>query len=371
MTASAQKHIYLDYNATAPIRPAVREVMAEAMGLPANPSSVHWFGREAKKRLEQARKTIADTVSCFPQEIVFTASGTEANNLAIKSFPDSVRFVSAIEHSSVLQAAEGAEQLPVDGDGIININDLKEKLKNKTSAFISIMLANNETGVVQPIREIAAIIHDAGGLLHVDAVQVLGKMPIDMGLLGADLMTISAHKMGGPVGAAALIARQNIPLKKQMQGGGQESGRRGGTENLAAIMGFAKAVELVHGDDWQKGMRVALDKLEDEALASVQGARIMGKAAERLPNTSALLMPGVSAETQLMRFDLESFAVSAGSACSSGRIEPSHVLRAMGLSESEAGSVIRVSAGWDTKPEEIATFSKAWQKIASDLAQAA
>ncbi len=356
-----QSPIYLDYNATAPIRPEIREAMVEVMGWPANASSVHWFGREAKKWLEQARKAVADEVSCFPQEIVFTASGTESNNLVLNSFMDRRIFTSAVEHSSVLQAVEGVELLPVDENGIINISVLSDSIKQQPSVLVSVMLANNETGVIQPIREVAEAVHAIGGLLHCDAVQGLGKMTVDMGLLGADLMTVSAHKMGGPPGVAAVIARQGIPLKRQMRGGGQESGRRAGTENIAAITGFAKAIDVARTDSWQQEMRARLDRMERDIVTAFPAAKVIGHGVERLANTSSLLMPGVSAETQLMHFDLAGFAVSAGSACSSGRIEPSHVLKAMGLPDAEAGSVIRVSTGWDTQPGDILAFTEAWK----------
>lgn len=360
-----KSRIYLDYNATAPIRAQVVEVMAEVMALPANPSSVHWYGREAKKRLEQARKTIAESVSCFPAEILFTASGTESNNLAIKSFSDRKMLVGATEHSSVLQTAQGAEILPVDENGIINFSALERKLQESPLAFVSVMLANNETGVIQPIRDIAALVHRHGGLLHCDAIQALGKLPVDVGMLGADLMSLSAHKLGGPQGVAVLVARQNIPIKKQMHGGGQELGRRGGTENLAAIAGFGRALELAQETGWQKQLRTALNAMEDAMLAAIPGTAVLGKGLDRLPNTTCVLMPGVSAETQLMHFDLEGIAVSAGSACSSGRIEPSHVIRAMGLEEKEAATAIRISGGWATTDAEIHAFTQAWLDFAA------
>lgn len=364
---NGKKSVYLDYNATAPIRPEVKEIMLAAMDSPANASSVHSFGRSAKKQLEDARGVIAGAVGCFPNEVVFTASGTEANNLALRNFPERPLMVSAIEHPSALKVRPEVKMVPVNGDGFINISWLIDNLKLIHKPLVSVMLANNETGVIQPIRQIAEAVHVIGGLVHCDAVQAFGKIPVDIGVLGVDMLTLSAHKFGGPVGAAALIVRQDVPIQRQLIGGGQELGRRAGTENIPAIAGLAKAAELAVKDRWQRDIRESLDGMEEVILAAVPDAKVLGKSAPRLPNTSSLLMPGVSAETQLMHFDLEGFAVSAGSACSSGRIETSHVVRAMGYTEEEAACVIRVSAGWDTKPEDIMTFSGSWLKLAERL----
>lgn len=368
---TAKKSIYLDYNATAPIRLEVKDSMLAAMDVPANASSVHSFGRAAKKQLEDARAVVAGVVGCFPNEVVFTASGTEANNLALRNFPERPLMVSAVEHPSALKVRPEVKVIPVDENGIININKLTDNLQFIHKPLVSVMMANNETGVIQPIREIAEAVHATGGLLHCDAVQALGKIPVDLGVLGVDMLTLSAHKFGGPVGAAALIVRQDLAIQRQLIGGGQELGRRAGTENIPAIAGFAKAVELAAKDRWQRDIREALDGMEEMILAAVPGAHVLGRQAQRLPNTSSLLMPGVSAETQLMHFDLEGFAVSAGSACSSGRIEPSHVVRAMGFSEEEAACVIRVSAGWDNKPEDIQGFATSWLKLAGRLVKKA
>jgi len=358
--------IYLDYNATAPVRPEVILRMQALLATPANASSVHRYGREAKKHLEDARKTIADSVAAWPNEIIFTATGTEANAMALRGTGRRV-LVSAVEHSSILrhpgvgrdpmspQASQppafAGMTIPVDSNGILNLTALDAILEGPP-ALVSVMLANNETGVIQPIREIAELCKKHGALLHTDAVQALGKIPVDFGALGVDMMTISAHKCGGPVGAAALVVRRDVAITPLFPGG-QELGRRAGTENIPAIAGFAKAVELFDLDHMKK-VRGWLDALEE-------GQTVFGKSAPRLPNTSCIVMPGVGNEVQLMDFDLKGFAVSAGSACSSGRIEPSHVLAAMQVPENVAKSAIRVSAGWKTTENDIISFADAWK----------
>lgn len=387
--------IYLDYNATAPLRPQVMSRMAEILSEPLNASSVHGHGRQAKKILEDSRKLLAETISAFPGEIIFTATGSEANNMVSRGFPARKILASAVEHSSVLKASlRGSEAtaaiqpenkngiaspmarndvIEVDNNGIIDLADLDAKLSSAEAALVSIMLANNETGVIQPMGEIAAICKKHGALLHTDAVQALGKIPVDFSLLGADLMTLSAHKMGGPVGAACLVVKQNLPIEALIKGGGQELNRRAGTENIAAIAGFAKAVELIDFARMGK-LRGWLDAMESVILSaakdlakdsspSAQNDNVLGKQAPRLPNTSCIAMPGVSSEVQLMDFDLKGFEVSAGSACSSGRIEPSHVLSAMKIDKKTASSAIRVSGGWNTAENDIISFTNAWKTL--------
>lgn len=356
---------YLDYNATAPLREGLKAVMLEAMSAPANASSMHGFGRAAKKRLEDARKQVADAISVFPSEILFTSSGTEANNLALRGFPTRKLFVSAIEHPSVLKAMEGVELLPVDGQGVVRLEALEAALAGQEhgAALVSVMLANNETGVIQPISEISTLCRKYGALLHVDAVQGVGKLPLDMGLLGADMMTLSAHKAGGPVGVAALAIRQNIAIRPLLTGGRQELGRRAGTENIPAIAAFGALMQVGLDSNAIEQMKAQRDRLEAEILAFAPEVAIFGIGAPRLPNTSMLAMPGVASETQLMAFDLAGIAVSAGSACSSGRIEPSRVLKAMGVETGLAGNAIRVSLGVTTTPQEIDCFISEWKKL--------
>ncbi len=357
--------VYLDYNATAPVRPEVIARMQEIWAAPMNPSSVHAAGREAKKHLENARKSIADSISAWPNEIMFTASGTEANITALRGIAGKRLLVSAIEHSSVLKARTDAQMIAVDDKGTIDVAALDALLKDGTPALVSVMLANNETGVIQPVREVAEICKKHGALLHCDAVQGLGKMPVDFGVLGVDMMTLSAHKCGGPLGAAALIARRDLAVAPLLTGGGQELGRRAGTENLAAIVGFAAGVELSADRAHILQIRHWLAFIESEAEAI--GGVVFGKSAPRLPNTTCVAMPGVSNEVQLMDFDLKGYAVSAGSACSSGRIEGSHVLNAMGVEKSLVASAIRISAGWATTQRDITTFTEIWRATSQRL----
>ncbi len=363
--------IYLDYNATAPARAEVVELVAEIMASPHNPSSVHSYGRRAKQYLEAARKQIAEYISCFANEIIFTASGTEANNMAITSFAHSHEILtSSIEHASVLAFVKDkpSRQIPVDEDGVVKLDSL-EKMLSATSkpAFVSVMLANNETGVIQPIKEIAEIVHRFGGIIHTDAVQALGKIPLDMGLLGVDMMSLSAHKIGGVQGAGALIVRQNIDIKPLIIGGGQEGRKRAGTENIAAIVGFAKAVEIASHDNWQLATEKHLRAMEQKIKLANDKAIIVGENSTRLPNTSMIITPNVSSEVQLMKFDLAGFAVSSGSACASGRVEPSHVLQAMGYDAAQAISAVRISAGHASTEQDIIGFTTEWIKLSNRL----
>ncbi len=366
--------IYLDYNATAPIRPKVIETMVEAMQLPANPSSVHAMGRAARKQLEQARAVVANSVSAFANEVIFCGSGTEANNMALRGFVDRPVLVAASEHVSVLRAADrmGGDRVCVDSNGVIDLAALESKLRALgRPALVSVMLANNETGVIAPIAEVAKIVHRYESLLHVDASQALSKMPVDMGMLGADMLTLCAHKSGGPVGVGALIIRNDLPIKTFMVGGGQELRRRSGTENLAAIMGWIAAIECGKSLDWCKPVEGWLRTMEQKLIAQAPDLIVAGADALRLPNTSCLVMSGVSSEVQLMNFDMEGFCVSAGSACSSGRIDASHVLKAMGYDEKMASCAIRVSAGWNTKEVDVLSFTQCWMATYQRLSKKA
>ena len=360
---------YLDYNATAPQRFEVIARMQALQVEPLNPSSVHAYGREAKKHLEQSRKTIADIIAAWPNEIIFTASGTEANAMALRGFSGRRVLVSAIEHSSVLKARNDVTPIPVDARGIVDMAALDALLSESTTpALVSVMLANNETGVIQPIREVAELCKKHNALLHCDAVQGVGKIPVDFGVLQADMMTISAHKCSGPLGAAALVLRRDLAIAPLITGGGQETGRRSGTENVAAIAGFAVAMECATNREHMRGLRQWLDVMELEMQAL--GGVVFGTKAPRLPNTTCVAMSSVSNEVQLMDFDLKGFAVSAGSACSSGRIERSYVLTAMGVDKDIVGSAIRVSAGWQTTQNDIIMFTECWKQTHSRLNKA-
>lgn len=360
------KITYLDYNATAPVRPEVIDVMAEALAHPHNPSSAHFYGREGRKLVENARETIAHAVSCWSNEVVFAASGTEVNNMVLRGVGQRTLLISAIEHSSIIKTVPDASRIGVDEQGVVKLDDLAQQLNalNGTPTLVSVMLANNETGVIQPVGEVVKLCREYDNVLvHTDAAQALGKIPVDFQLLGTDMMTLSAHKMGGPQGAAALVLRNDLPITPLMTGGGQELGRRAGTENVAAIAGFGKAVTLAAGDAAQmKAVRGWLDAMEAELLSHCPDAMVFGRNAARLPNTTAIHMPGVGSETQLMSFDLENIAISAGSACSSGRIEASHVAKAMGFTE-KASSSIRISGGWNTTEDDVRKMTASWKKL--------
>ena len=360
---SGPRSTYLDYNATAPLRPAVVEAMAEALGRVGNPSSVHHAGRAARRALEQARAAVAALVGAAPEAVVFTSGGTEANNQAVGS-AGGPSLISAIEHDSVLVAAPDAVRLPVDGAGRVDLVQLEERLAALRPALVSVMLANNETGVIQPVAEIARLARRSGARVHCDAVQAAGKLPIELGALGVDLLSLSAHKLGGPQGVGALILGEDVRPAALLRGGGQERRLRPGTENLPGIVGFACAAELALADH-ELAPRVAAlrDRLEAEIQALVPAAPVYGREAPRLPNTSCLGMPGVSNQTQLMAFDLEGIAVSTGSACSSGKVGPSHVLAAMGVPQEAAASAIRISLGWASSEEDVDRLIAVWAEL--------
>jgi cysteine desulfurase len=357
---------YLDYNATTPLRPQVIERVTKLLTEPHNASSVHFYGREGKKYIENARAVIAEAVNAWKNEIVFTSCGTEANNAVLRGEGCRRILVSAIEHSSVLKTVPHAELIPVDSNGVVDVQGLRALLaKENKPALVSVMLANNETGVIQPVAEVVKACREHGGdiLVHSDAAQALGKIPVDFSMLGVDMMTVSAHKLGGPQGAAALVLRNDLPIKPLLTGGGQELGRRAGTENVAAISGFGVAVELAQKDaaHW-KNLRGWLDEMETEICAYAPEAIVFGREAARLPGTSCISMPGVGSETQLMAFDLAGIAVSAGSACSSGRIEASHVVKAMGYCDI-AATAIRISGGWKTTEQDVQKATTEWKKL--------
>lgn len=347
---------YLDHNATSPLRPEAKAAMLGAMDLAGNASSVHGEGRSARKLLDDAREHVARAVGAIAPMVVFTSGGSEANNMALKGAPVERLIVSAIEHPSVLETAKASGKLvaviPVTGDGVIDLAALEALLKGP-KALVSVMLANNETGVIQPVAEAVRLAQAHGHLVHTDAVQGLGKIPVNVGLLGVDLMTLSAHKLGGPAGAGALIVRDGLALEPLIHGGGQELRRRAGTENLAALAGFGAVAQA----------RMTVKALRDRLEAALDGAVVFGQAANRLPNTTCFAMPGMNAETLLMAFDLEGIAVSSGSACSSGKVAKSHVLAAMGVAPEISQAAIRVSLGWDTQDHHIDHFTAAWRKI--------
>ncbi len=352
---------YLDWNATAPLRPEAISAMSEAFALCGNPSSVHRWGREARRRLEAARATVADFVGAAPSEVIFTSGGTEANQLALRGIAGRTVVVSAIEHESVRAAVPDSRMIPVTGTGLVDLDALDRRLAAVPGrALVSVMLANNETGVMQPVAEVVRIARDRGALVHCDAVQAAGKLPLSRATLGADLLTLSAHKLGGPAGVGALIVSPAVELRSLLAGGGQERGRRAGTENLMGCVGFAAACQGT--SDW--GLVEALrDDAERRLRAVAFEAPIYGAAVPRLPNTLCIGMPGVAASTQVMALDLAGVMVSAGAACSSGKVRRSHVLEAMGVSATAAAEAIRVSLGWSTTMAEIDLLVEAWTAL--------
>ncbi|MCB9931061.1 MAG: cysteine desulfurase [Alphaproteobacteria bacterium] len=353
---------YLDHNATAPAKPGVAEAMADAVRLGGNASSVHQRGRAARRRIEAVRAQLAAALGARAADIVFTSGGTEANRLALTGAGRGRLLASAVEHPSVAAFCASGHRLPVDASGRVDLARLEAALAGGgAGVLVSIMLANNETGVIQPVAEAAAIAHAAGALLHCDAVQGLGKLPVDLAALGADLLTVSAHKIGGPAGVGALVLRPGLELAANRAAGGQEQGRRPGTENLAGIAGFGAALDhlaaMLADAERQRALRQRLE-------AAVRSeARVFGEQAPRLANTVCLAMPGVPAETQVMAFDLAGFCVSAGSACSSGKVQASPVLAAMGVAPDLAASAIRVSFGTETTADEIDAFARAWKQL--------
>jgi cysteine desulfurase len=354
---------YLDWNATAPLRPEAAAATAAALAMCGNPSSVHRRGRAARRAVEEARRAVAALVGAAPEAVVFTSGGSEANHLALLGAGRERVLVSAVEHGSVLNAAPAAEPIPVDRDGVVDLGALARLLAaDRRPALVSVMLANNETGVIEPAAEIAALAHAAGALFHCDAVQAAGKIPIDMAALGVDLLTLSAHKLGGPQGVGALVVQGDLDLAPLLRGGGQERGRRAGTENLPGIAGFGAAAAAVDraAYDRVRGLRAAL---EGEIARIAPDAVVFGAGAPRLPNTSAIAMPGMAAETQVIALDLDGVMVSAGAACSSGKVRPSHVIEAMGAGPELAAATIRVSLGWSTSDAEIDRFLSAWTAL--------
>jgi len=368
---SGKRH-YLDYNATTPVKPAVIDAVSAAMKTFGNSSSVHAEGRGARAIVEEAREKLRRLVNAPVNGVIFTSGGTEAIHYALNGTVRSgfVRriLVSAIEHAAVPlnAAATGAEveTIPVTASGVIDLEWLRDTLGRRDSArdggvLVAVMLANNETGVIQPVAEAAAIVHEAGGLLFVDAAQAAGKIPVDFTMLGADMMAVTGHKFGGPIGVGALVVRPNLALDPVMRGGGHELNRRAGTHNVPAIAGLGEACELAAAAMAHSPKIAALrDRIEETAIAA--GAVVWGGQEERLPGTLYLSAPGFVSQTQLMAMDLAGIAISSGSACSSGKTKPSHVLAAMGASDEHATCGIRVSLGWASTDDDADAFCREW-----------
>ena len=360
-------NVYLDYNATAPIRPEAREAVLAALEIGANPSSTHAAGRAARAALERARAQVAALVAAGPQAVTFVSGGVEANSLAIESalaagFDRLI--VGATEHDSVWACAHALAPLvevwPVDENGVADLGWLADALGRGGRALVCLMAANNETGVIQPVAEAAALVREFGGWLHVDAVQAAGKIPLDFTGLGADSLSLSAHKLGGPQGAGALIAGERATITRRLHGGGQERGRRAGTENLSGIAGFGAAAEAARRDL----PSVPAHALWRDALAArmtLAGATALGAGAPRLSQTLCVATPGFSSEIQVMALDLAGVCVSAGAACSSGKVKASRVVEAMGRPDLATAS-IRVSGGWASTEADWARCGEVWEE---------
>lgn len=366
---------YLDHNATSPVRPQARDAMIAALDVCGNASSVHGEGRKARALIEAARDDIARALGTIPATVVFTSGGTESCNQAIRGVEVDRIIVSAIEHPCVLEAATATgkpvSMIPVDEHGVVRLDALDDLLSNgKGRALVSVMLANNETGTIQPVSAAVALAQRHGALVHCDAVQALGKLPVNCGLLGVDMLSVSAHKLGGPQGVGALLVRDGLAVAPLVRGGGQELRRRAGTENVAAIAGFAAAVNAAaENESDNKALRGVIETALENGPGTV---RIFSTGVERLPNTVCFALEGLAADTALISFDLDGVAVSSGSACSSGKVAASHVLQAMGVPAPQAASAIRISLGWNSTREDVDRFVNSWQRIAGrHMAQAA
>jgi cysteine desulfurase len=376
------KRLYLDYNATAPLRPEAREAMVMVLDAVGNASSVHAEGRAAHARIEGSRSEVARLVGGEAKLVTFTAGGTEANNSVLT--PDWTRggkpyrlerlLVGATDHPSVLAGgrfpAEMVAQVPVDGNGIVDRTAFQALLAEGGPTLVSIMLANNETGVVQPIAELAAIAKEAGAIFHSDVIQAAGRIPVDIAALDVDVVTLSAHKIGGPQGAGAVVrANEGLGFAPLLTGGGQERRGRAGTENVAAIEGFGVAAGLALGGlPKTQGWAALRDEIAAVAGAGGRYVTVFGKDVERLPQTLCLAVAGISAETLVIALDLAGVAVSSGSACSSGKVAPSHVLAAMGVPPELAKCAIRVSLGWESQESDLDLFARAWRSVLQHIA---
>lgn len=373
---------YFDWNASAVLRQQARAAMVSSLGLTGNASSVHAEGRAARRLVEDARASVAALVGAEPNNVTFTSGATEANMLALtpaleiggRKEPRDRLFVSAVEHPSVRSggrfAVQAVEELPVDADGRVDLAELARRLAKAERPLVSVMLANNETGVIEPIAEIAEIVHAASGVLHVDAVQGAGRIDCAIDQLNADLLSVSSHKLGGPQGAGALIRRGDIHIAEPLiKGGGQERGLRAGTENVAGLAGFGAAAMAAAATWPSDAVRMAAlrDKFEAGLKAAAPQAVIFGQGTARLPNTTLFALPGMKAETAIIAFDLNGIAVSSGAACSSGKVQASHVLAAMGVDPALARGAVRVSLGWSTSEGDIENLLNALTKVVSSL----
>ena len=385
--AMSASRIYLDHNATSPLRAEARTAMLDAFSAPANPSSIHQEGRKARSLIETARDEIARFAGASARDVVFTSGGTEALNLALTpglvtdgdKQPFSHLLMSGIEHAAVREGARSdkdkIEIIPVDRNGLVDLDWIAARLKTISAeggrVLVAVQAANNETGVIEPIAALSQLVHAERGLLLSDAVQVAGKLPLDQITAGADIIALSAHKIGGPQGIGALVLKSGgISIaNKLLRGGGQERGARAGTENVAGIAGFAAAAKIAsaHLADETKRLMELRDATESHLKRIAPDCLIFSKAVSRLPNTIAFAVPGLSAETALMAFDLEGAAISSGSACSSGKVRQSHVLAAMGIDPDVARGALRVSFGYTSNEADMIRFIEIFERVIGQL----
>ncbi len=350
------EHIYLDYNATSPLHPAAQEAMQNAFDAPSNPSSVHHHGRVARAKLEKAREQCATLLGGRARDITFTSGGTEANNMVLAGYQHVI--CSEIEHDAVLAACPDADQIKTLPNGVIDLSDLAAKLARITpeqsaDTVVSVMAANNETGAIQPIAQIAMLCREAGVKFHSDMVQILGKKPLNVIELGVDYASFSAHKIGGPSGVGAVYSAGALRPTPLIKGGGQEQGSRSGTENFLGIIGFGEAAKAaVDGALHFEQLEIWRNEAEQRLVSACPEIEVIAQDADRLGNTSALYLPHITSEMAVMSLDLKGFSISAGAACSSGKMKPSHVISAMGMAD-KAGHVIRISSGWKTQANDM------------------
>ncbi len=356
---------YLDYNATAPARHEVIDIMVKVMREAGNASASHMAGRHARKYVENAREQVATLIDSSPKNITFNSGATEANNTVLSAFKGKRVLVSAIEHPSILKNAPHSELISVTSDGIIDLSILETLINTKEPpALICVMLVNNKTGVIQPLKNIVRLAKTVGAFVLCDAAQGAGRIALNFEDLEVDFMSLSSHKIAGPHGVGALVIRKGLELPPLLVGGGQENELRAGTLNVAGIAGFGLAAQKAKGE-LERYQRLSLlrDKMETNIQGQAPEAIIYGQKAPRVPNTSYIGLPGLPADEQLMALDMAKIAVSAGSSCTSGTVQPSHVLQAMGASDEEARCAIRISMGWCTQEDDIDRFLEIWSKI--------
>lgn len=358
--------VYLDHNATTPIRPDVAALVQDLTARPLNASAVHTYGREGRKYVEAARAQVAHLVGAEPNQVIFNSGATEANNTVLKHFANERVLISAIEHPAVRDVLSRAEIINVTSGGLVDLQHLEDLLKQAPRAgLVSVMMVNNESGVIQPVQQAAALAHKYGALFHSDAVQAVGRIPVNMAALGIDFLSLSSHKIGGPQGVGALALGLCGITPTLLEGGGQEKKARAGTENVAGIAGFGLAARIAAEsiENHQGRLSGLQKKLEDRLIQISPDMVIHGASEARVCNTSFFSVEGLSSETLLMAFDLDGVAVSNGAACSSGTVKPSHVLEAMQVSPALASGTLRISTGWNTKDEDIDRFLDLWEKI--------